>query len=394
MSHKAEAQTSSVAAEILAADDATFLDKFPGLKDAISKVPEFPTIEAEETEDIVALKAEITKEKEAEKKEEEEEEEVEVEGEEGEEVEEEKPEAKEDKEEKEEKKSEKKPQKLATDFQVFDADGELDAESFAGVKVKFKADGKVQELPLDRVVRLAQFGKYNERLVAEADTAKEKASEFEKTVEERDEMIEGLRQYARRLLEDDEFLGSQRTEFEKENTPEEQLKRERAEKQRLIEEKQRTKFETAAVEFVVGLDKKLASLQEKYAKHITDDEVRGRMDKLVLPLKRRGTIPQEKWSEVERIVEGELTNWMAALYDEREEKTATSGKKAAAEVEKAKEEVRAAKRSFARAVKPPAGGSLNATITSSSPAKRKAPSTQEQAERNILGDVLKLVQKG
>lgn len=120
--------------------------------------------------------------------------------------------------------------KLATDFVLRDAEGEVEVPDLI---VEYKANGKVRRDRLDKVVKLAQFGVYNE----ERDR---KVQETERTLQtaqqERAQMLAQMQEYEQemeRLLTDDDYFLSSRDRFAERNSPEQRAVRAEREMQDL-----------------------------------------------------------------------------------------------------------------------------------------------------------------
>lgn len=385
--HTPVEQVSGDVEAIINSDDNTFLSKFPGLKEAIGNAPSPTEVQSEDDEEVEEVLGAV------EDEEEEEEEAVEKLGDDNEDDEDEDKEVEKPAADKDEKPvEEKKEDKAPADFEVFDEEGELDQEGIKTLKFKFKAQGKLREVDGGKLVRLAKMGYHNEQLLEEVDAARTSKTQYEAAIQAEKERNDELVAYARKILADDEFLIKQREEYEKANTPEAKLQREREELKQERAELAQQEFARAANNFVMKLDGALSQLHEKYNKFVTDDEVRGRADRLIAPLKKNGVVPREHWSEVERIVTEDLTNWMAGLAEERSERASSEKKEIEEEKKKAKDETRAAKRKFARALRPVATSPKAGTGSSEQP-KKKAPSTRDEAEFSILQRVVKQVRE-
>lgn len=106
---------------------------------------------------------------------------------------------------------------LATQFVLYDQDGEVEVPD---LMVKYQANGKERNDRLDQVVKLAQWGAYNQERDQKAKqveqqyaTVKAEADELSDTLAEREAQLE-------RLLQDDDFLFAAREAYERENSPE------------------------------------------------------------------------------------------------------------------------------------------------------------------------------
>jgi hypothetical protein len=104
---------------------------------------------------------------------------------------------------------------LATEFVLRDAEGEVEIPALV---VEYKANGKVRQDRLDQVVKLAQFGVYNEAREQQYKQAESRLQELEDVVAERETQLE-------RMLRDEAFFLSVRDAYETENTPERRAER-------------------------------------------------------------------------------------------------------------------------------------------------------------------------
>lgn len=105
-------------------------------------------------------------------------------------------------------------EKMVTEFTISDADGEIEVPD---VTIEYKANGKVRRDRIDQVVKLAQWGAYNQDKVAEIErvavSATEERDQLAQLLEEREAQME-------RLLADEEYLMAARDTYERENSPE------------------------------------------------------------------------------------------------------------------------------------------------------------------------------
>jgi hypothetical protein len=106
---------------------------------------------------------------------------------------------------------------LATEFVLRDASGdELDVPD---VVIEYKANGKVRKDRIDQVVKLAQWGVYNEqKFSAQLAQEKEVAQQVQSVLEEREEQLQ-------RLLTDEEYYLSVQEAFAAEMSPERRAER-------------------------------------------------------------------------------------------------------------------------------------------------------------------------
>jgi hypothetical protein len=227
----------------------------------------------------------------------------------------------------------------AVGFAVFQGNDEVEVP--ADLKIKFTADGAERELPLDRVVRLAQMGFYNEERANEIREFREQLPQLRESFESLQSENEMLTAAMQRILSGDEdYLEQEREEFTRASSPEARAERAEA---ALRAEQQRSRgatVEQQAASFVRSLVPEFESLQTA-APEVTFEEVVGKFNMLTAPLMVRGQIPPAKFREVERIIRSELRPWAEAQHAKRigaKKATTAATTRAAAETARAKKQ--------------------------------------------------------
>lgn len=245
---------------------------------------------------------------------------------------------------KEEEKKEKKPP--LTEFQVYDEEGELEVPD---LKFTFKANGKVREnVPLEKVVLLAQQGIYNHEREQQFTALR---SEAEQIKDRNERLVNIVGQYEaalKQLLNDPEAYEYSSQEYLKQNTPEKRA--ERAESKLAQERRERAENEQQrrVVEWIRFVHAPSIEGVIQQNPSVNQHEVMGRYHELLAPLLYRGQLPPSRLAEAQALVENELTQWARAIHEERTEVEAGRKK----EVEKVQKTVVEQKRSLARAVLP------------------------------------------
>lgn len=237
-----------------------------------------------------------------------------------------------------------------TQFKTLSADGtEVEAPP---LEIEYKADGKVLREPLDKVVRRAQMGAYNESLVRDRDTLKGRAGELEMKLTEREQLVALREQQIERLLTDPSFFDQAKDAYDAYNNPEARAERaERALTERTLAE-QRQAQEQVVIQFVQErLLPAYEELSEKYPS-ITGDEIRGRFDRLTAPWRVNGVIPPNRLPDVEHLLREDFGPWAAQLHESRTASARAVKDASATEVRRAQEEAAAAKRTLAQATAP------------------------------------------
>lgn len=269
--------------------------------------------------------------------------------------------------------------KLVTEFVVKDNAGE-EVEPPA-LMIEYKANGKVRKDRLDQVVKLAQFGVYNQEREQNLLSQQE---EMTKEVESITEQLEVREDQLRRLLEDEEAYLKVRERYLQENAPEKRVERAESEvkeiKSRQAAERQQAqaeKFYTGAV--VPALEQIATDYPE-----VDMDEVTAQFSAALVPVMRNGVVPPEMYPQVEQYIETVLREWAEQKHTARVQRYNGEKAKAEKEAEAAKVAAAKAKRTAATAVRPATRS--GATPTKST--KPKANMSVEDAEEDALSSVL------
>lgn len=272
-------------------------------------------------------------------------------------------------------------------FQIFDKDGEVEIPD---VTIAFTANGKERKEPLDKVVRLAQQGFYNEEREQQVAETRKQATEIRGRNEQLEGYVTALRRDLQQLLNDpsDALYQQLKAEHARANTPEARLQRaERA----LVEERQRGQQTIAsqqAAVFADTLSQHLTQLTEAHPE-VSFEEILGRFNTIAAPLMQAGQVPVERFGDVAQLVDQELTPWVQHRHESRVEVTRKRDADANEKVEREKKARQSQsilhKRQIARAVPSTAG-----TITQ--PLTPKSEKPQYKRADDILKDVTRIVQ--
>jgi len=280
--------------------------------------------------------------------------------------------------------------KLATEFVLRDAEGEVEVPELV---VEYKANGKVRKDRLDQVVKLAQFGVYNEererKVVAAEESVQMLASEKDqltRLLSEREGQLE-------RMLTDEDFLFAVRDAYERQNTPE--VRAERAEQETKM---LRAERELAPVlsqndtfnntEVVPALEMIVRALPS-----VTMEELEQRLDVVALANAATGPtgtryIPPSRFNTIRQFISEDLAIWAQYQHARRSESNRPSKEVATAraETDKARIAAQKAKRLVGQATRPMS--SANGKLA---PRKAKPPANideaQAMAEREVLASL-------
>lgn len=274
------------------------------------------------------------------------------------------------------------PKKLLTSFVVKDDEGKETAPP--SLKLSFKAGGKMQEdVPLDKVVRLAQSGFYAEQMVAERDQLKRQVPEIQSELDRIAVALEDQKALNARLLEDDEFLLNARDQYAAVNTPEHRAQRAEAKLRETEQRQQQHRLVEEANGFVTQtVTPILSRLAEEYPT-VTVEELYGRLTIETAPLLRNGVVPRNQWSEVARLLETSVAQYAEAQHVRRDGDRVKATQKATKEVTKAQETATKANRVLAKAMAPAGKGTVKA--------KPPAIRTAEDAADSVIADIKSMV---
>lgn len=237
--------------------------------------------------------------------------------------------------------------KLATEFQVFDDEGELEIPD---IKITFKANGQEREqVPLDKIVRWAQIGVSRDEREPELLGLRQRTSEQAQSIDELQAIIQQYEGYLPQLFENPNFYDQAAQAWAEQNSPAQRAARAEAQL-RQQQDDMRMQHEDAQLAQYVQTN--LSPLVDNLVAEnpaVSFEEVMGRFSILTAPLLVRGRIPPQSLPQVEHLIRSELSDWVLHQQETR----STETKKQAAKVEAAKTQTALAKRQIARRTAPP-----------------------------------------
>ncbi len=216
----------------------------------------------------------------------------------------------------EEKKEEKEAAPQA--FTVFGEDGKT-AITPPKMFVEFKANGKVRQEPLDRVVQFAQFGVYNhereQNIVRAQEEMHEEVQGVYAELDQREAAIE-------RLLTDPDYFDAVQSRYIQEKSPEREASRAKAEAQQLREQMQHTaSAEQGQKFFAEVVFPTIESIMRENPELDDPEEVAARLALMLEPMRENGKIPLKRHKEIEAILASDLRDWARATNDRRAQRT-------------------------------------------------------------------------
>ena len=269
---------------------------------------------------------------------------------------------------------------LATNFTLFDAEGELEIPD---VIVEYKANGKIRKDRLDKVVKLAQ-----QRFSPDPE-AQEKTN---LVIQQRDQLEQQLierEDQLVRLLQEDDYYYNAREAFSKENSPE--LRAERAEQKvrdmQIAQEMSKIeneggKFWEAELEPAIGMLSD--ALPTVSSDELAQKCVQGIQQYMELAPNGQPYVPSHKFDAVREYILEDLAYWAQLQHSKRSESTGTAKDAAALKkLEKARVEAQKAKRLVGQKTKP-----VGRAGKTRSPKKQRRAATVDDALDSALDSVL------
>lgn len=264
--------------------------------------------------------------------------------------------------------------------------GKTEVDIPRDVAFDFKANGKeYKDVPLDKVVLLAQMGFYNEAREQEVGLAKKYVSETQQENKQLRDLTDNLKKEFDDLLKDDEYYETAKAEYRRRNSPEERARRaeESVRQQRGITEAQaRT---TQAQGYIQSnILPAVGQILQTFQSSVSEDEVMGRFNRLITPYLVNGIVPIEHLPTVKHLVDVDLAQWAKAVSLEREGTVKKQADKAEKIVKAEKTKTTLAKRELARAVKPQGG-----TARTKEANKPKQYKSATEWSESAIDDILK-----
>ena len=275
---------------------------------------------------------------------------------------------------------------LATEFVLRDAEGEVEIPALI---VEYKANGKVRKDRLDQVVKLAQFGVYNEAREQQYKQAEQDTLALNQEREEYAQLLEEREAQLERLLQDEDFFLSVRDAYQAENSPEKRAERAEREIQNLRIQSQVAEISRQGQAFYEGEVKPAIDLIVNALPSVTPEELEERMAYAMQLHAQVGPngqpyLPASQFEAARQYIVNDLALWAQMMHARRSEPaTSPALEQAQAAVAKAQVEAQKAKRVVGQATKP-------VGRASSAPAKPKAakPATIDDALDSAMSEIM------
>jgi hypothetical protein len=276
-----------------------------------------------------------------------------------------------------------------TKFTALQAGEEVDVPS--DLTFTFTANGKeYKDLPIDRVIRMAQSAGNNETLreqalQAEAAqlAAEEQLAQMQQDIQDRLTEADAL---IARLLTDDDYRDRARDRYARANSPE--ARAERAETE-LAETRRTQQQQTAAAQARSFTTEHLAPAMETLlTRHptITPDELLGKFALLTRHMVIDGVIPPQRIPDVAKVFREKLVPWAGQTHEHRSVTAAQQQAATARAVQDAQTKATLAKRQLAKLTKPSASGALVTPAAAATAAPK--PAVIESAD-DAVADIVR-----
>lgn len=245
---------------------------------------------------------------------------------------------------------------LATSFRVLDAEGEIEIPA---LEIEYKANGQIRKDRLDQVVKLAQWGVYNEDKDRQAKEATQQAQFLEKQRDEYARLVDERERQIEKLLNDDDYLYRVRDRYEQENSPEARARRAEERYQQLQAEQQLKYIEQRGTQFYQSEVEPAIRTIADALPNVTADELAERMVMSLQPHLRQGPngaqyIPEESYDAVRNYIVDDLVFW-AQMQESRRAGGATQStevEEAQRQLEEARIQAQKAKRAVGKKTRP------------------------------------------
>lgn len=285
-----------------------------------------------------------------------------------------------------------KPEKTATkskqpigDVQVYDKDGNVVAE-LPELAITYAADGKkLEKIPLDKLIRKAQLGEYNEQREQESLANRTKAEQSSARIADLEAAVAQYTRFFDQALDDEQFYLAARQQRALSQTPQAiaaQKDQEIAALRASYEGKEQQRQIDAYTSQHVAprLNALVARLPNDPLVH---SAFRGEVAHLTEHLKVNGKIPPQRFPEVVRLMDTVLDQWVDSVAQSRQTADDSEKKALRHQVEAAKVALTLAKKTQARAMKPQgASGSIR-----ESPKPPPPPKSAEEANERMFEQI-------
>jgi hypothetical protein len=284
--------------------------------------------------------------------------------------------------------------KLATEFVLKDAEGEVEVPALI---VEYKANGRMRQDRLDQVVKLAQFGVYNEERERKVQATEQEALTLKQERESLQQLLEERESQMERLLNDEDFLLSVREAYERENSPEQRAARAEQEAAQMREYAQFAPLIEQGKRFYEAEVNPALTLIAQQLPAVTYGELAERMTYALQAHVERGPdgqpfVPPSRHDAVRRYIVEDLATWAQMQHARRQPNAIPSiadakARKETQELAKAQVSAQKAKRVVGQATRP-VGRAATPNVSKKSNTK---PATVDDALSSAMDEVLSAI---
>ena len=278
---------------------------------------------------------------------------------------------------------------LVTEFTLKDAAGE--ELEVPALMVEYKANGRIRTDRLDQVVKLAQFGVYNQERESRVQQVEQEAQLVAQQREEIAEMLAEREAQLERLLTDDDFFLAVQERFNAENSPERRAVRAEEQLQSLRVEQELQQISAVGQAFLNTELEPALRLIEQALPTVSWDELDERLAVAMQAHLVRGPggvayLPESRYDAVRKYIVEDLARWAQMVQMERSEQRRDPEKeRLAAERDQARIESQKAKRQVSQAIKPVTRAAAPATAGKP---KARSIATIDDAVDSAMSSVL------
>jgi len=245
---------------------------------------------------------------------------------------------------------------LATEFALYDEDGEVEVPS---LMVEYKANGKVRKDRLDQVVKLAQWGVYNEERDRKAQVVEQEYRQSLDALQQMEAAIVERESQMERLLHDDEFLEAVREAYLNENSPEKRVQRAEQETQNLRVQHQMQDITRNGEQFYEQEIMPAVQMITDALPNISVEDIESRLTMVMQAHAEIGPngqpyVPPSRYDAIRQYIVEDLAVWAQMVNVKRSKPDPSATQRAAlqSELDKARIEAQKAKNLLGKATKP------------------------------------------
>lgn len=270
---------------------------------------------------------------------------------------------------------------LATEFKLMDEQGEVEVPALI---VEYKANGKVRQDRLDQVVKLAQWGVYNQEREQKLQTeVQQQIAEYQQALAEREAQME-------RLLNDEEFRERTYEAYLAETSPERRAERAEQAVENLRIQYQMQSISTSGEQFLAAEVVPAIRMITDALPTVTAEELEAKLEMAVQAHAERAPngvpyVPPSRYDAIRKYILDDLALWAHAAHLQRSQPTQAS--KADVELERARVEAQKAKRAVGQKLKPVGTVGAQADRPKAAPKPTTVDDAVDSALRSVLSSI-------